>query len=473
MLLTLTADRTAELDDASDLGYLLHKHPERVQEFAVFAGTATVLYPEVSPERTTVALVLEVDPIALVRSRAKGRSGFSLAQYVNDRPYAATSLLAVALGKVFRTALAGRCDARPELVDAPLALTVELPAVPGGPELLERLFGPLGWSVDVAVGELDPAIPAWGDSPYARVLLTGTHTLHDALNHLYVLIPVLDGGKHYWVSPDEVDKLVRAGAGWLATHPERELISRRYLAHSRAMVDEAMTRLAELDDRPAQGDELGETAAEAPTPPLVALRHEAVLAQVERARPSTVLDLGCGQGALLRRLLELHSLDRVVGTEVSDGALSVAARRLRVDRMSERQAARLDLWLSSLQYQDDRLSGFDVAVLMEVIEHIDPERLPAVAANVFGFIRPGTVIVTTPNAEYNPLFPGLTPGALRHPDHRFEWTRAQFAQWCREVGERYRYDVETHPVGPVDPDRGAPTQLAVLTRRDATEGASA
>lgn len=456
VLLTITADRSDVLEDASDLGFLLHKHPDRVQGFNVVGGTATVLYPQVSPERTTVAIVLEVDPIGLVRGKRRQHDGFSLAQYVNDRPYAATSLLSVAMGKVFRTALGGRCDARPHLVDAALDLTVELPAVPGA-DLVERLFAPLGWTVDATPVALDPEVPAWGDSPYATVRLTGRQRLRDALNHLYTMVPVLDGGKHYWVGPDEVDKLVRSGEGWLGAHPERDLITRRYLAHQRDMVDAARTRLTELDDRPDL-----EPSEEPAARPLVAVRHDAVMAQVERLRPATVLDLGCGQGALLRRLLELQGVQHVVGTEVSDVALSVAAQRLHVDRMTERQASRLDLWLSSLQYQDERLRGFDLAVLMEVIEHVDPERLPAVTANVFSAMRPATVVVTTPNAEHNVLYPNLEPGGMRHPDHRFEWTRGELAAWASDVAATYGYTVELLPVGEEHPQHGAPTQMAVF-----------
>ncbi|MEH3034078.1 MAG: 3' terminal RNA ribose 2'-O-methyltransferase Hen1 [Aeromicrobium erythreum] len=461
MLLTITADRTDELPVASDLGFLLHKHPDRVQSTDVFGGRLTVFYPEVGAERCTVALLLEVDPIALVKGRRRGGDGFSLAQYVNDRPYAATSMLSVAMGKVLRTALRGRCDARPDLVGSALSLAVSLPALPGGTDLVRRLFDPLGWSVDARPIPLDDHLPQWGDSPYSDVTLRGVLPLADALNHLYVLIPVLDDAKHYWVGTDEVEKLVRAGDGWLQDHPERELVTRRYLAHQRSMVDEARTRLAEIDGLASEP-----TVDEDRPRPLVALRHDAVLDQVDRARPSTVLDLGCGQGALVRGLLEVPGVQRVVGTEVSDAALRVASRRLGVDRMSERQAARLDLLLSSLQYQDERLVGFDLAVLMEVIEHVDPDRVPAVTANVFGFMRPGRVVVTTPNREHNVRYPALVDGGLRHPDHRFEWTRAELTAWADATAERYGYTWEHLPVGDHDPEVGAPTQMAVFTRTE-------
>ena len=252
MVVLLTISTTHE--PATDLGYLLHKHPGRVQSFTESVGTAHVFYPEATERRCTAALLLEVDPVALVRGR-KGPpgDGFALGQYVNDRPYAASSMLAMALKDVFRTALTGRCDARPELAQAPIPLTIHVPSMPcrGGADLLRRLFEPLGWQVEASVGQLDHAVPEWGESRYLDVRLTGDVRLADALNHLYVLLPVLDDAKHYWVSDDEVDKLIRAGGGWLSAHPDRELITRRYLAHRRELAASALARLAEVDDTDA------------------------------------------------------------------------------------------------------------------------------------------------------------------------------------------------------------------------------
>lgn len=432
--------------------------PERLQKFDVHGGQAFVLYPESTPQRCTAALILEVDPIALVKGKGIKQQAFSLGQYVNDRPYAASSLLSVAMGKVFRTALSGRCDSKQDVADAPLDLTIQLPAVPGGADLVTRLFEPMGWNVDAAPLALDPEVPEWGDSTFVQLTLTGNIRLADALNHLYVLLPVLDGAKHYWVADDEVDKLLRAGEGWLAAHPERELISRRYLAHQRVMATAALTRLAELD-----GTEPSNIDEERPRP-LVALRHDAVLAAIAAVRPSSVVDLGCGPGALLGKLLDMQGIDRVIGTEVSDASLRAANRRLHVDAMTERQADRLSLWLSSLQYEDTRLVGLDAAVLMEVIEHIDPERVPAVTANIFGHMQPRAVVVTTPNAEYNVRYESLPAGTMRHTDHRFEWTRAEFATWAAATAETYGYAVEHRPVGDDDPLVGPPTQLALFTR---------
>ena len=487
MLLTITTTRAP----ATDLGYLLHKHPDRFNSLAVSAGEAHVFYPEATPERCTAALLLEIDPVALVRGRggasSKNHDG-ALARYVNDRPYAASSMLAVAIKEAFRTALTGRCDARPELAAALIPLAIRVPALRcrGGITLAHRVFGPLGWGVEAVPQPFEP--PEWGDSPYLDLRLTGDLRLADALNHLYVLLPVLDDAKHYWVSTEEVDKLVRAGGDWLASHPERELITRRYLSHQRKLTQSALARLAEADD--IDPDELdnavtdeGPKAPEVPDAPevpeapeapeaqpapaksLATLRREAVLALLRTEGARRIGDFGCGEGTLVRDLLADPRVELVLAVDVSVRALRLAARSLNLDRMSGPQRDRLKIFQSSLLYRDDRLAGLDAAVLMEVIEHVDPGRLATLERAVFGFAAPGAVLVTTPNAEYNACFDTLPAGAMRHRDHRFEWTRCEFGDWAKRVAADFGYQVRFAPVGPEHPAHGPPTQLAVFTRQ--------
>ncbi|WP_214107516.1 3' terminal RNA ribose 2'-O-methyltransferase Hen1 [Acrocarpospora catenulata] len=460
MLLTIsTTERPA-----TDLGFLLHKHPDRVQEFDQSFGRAQVFYPEAGEERCTAALMLDVDPVRLVRSRGAASPDFSLSQYVNDRPYAASSLLAVALADVFRTARAGRCAARPELAARPIPLEIFLPALPctGGADLARRIFEPLGWQVAAAAVPLDAGFPEWGESRYVRLTLRGQVRLADALNHLYVLLPVLDDAKHYWVAGDEVEKLLRAGTGWLAAHPERNLITRRFLARRQSLTRVAFARLAEVGDdteetlEPPVEEEVTERAV-----PLNVLRREAVLAALDELGTRTVIDLGCGSGQLVGALLTRPGLHKIAGVDVSPHALALAARRLKLDHMPEARRARLELFQSSLTYTDARFAGYEAAVLMEVIEHLDPPRLPALERVVFDAARPEHVLVTTPNAEYNPRYPFLA--GLRHPDHRFEWTRAEFRAWAAAVAEKYGYRVAFRPVGEEDPDLGPPTQMAIFT----------
>jgi 3' terminal RNA ribose 2'-O-methyltransferase Hen1 len=432
---------------ATDLGHLLHKHPDRAQSFPVATGTAHVFYPRADADECTAALLLETGP----------------AREVDDRPYVAGSMLAVALGSVFRTAIRGRSVSHPELAARPIPLRIDVPVLPcrGDGGLVARLFEPLGWTVAARPIPFDPAFPEWGESRCVDLRLTGTARLADALKHLYVLLPVLDDGKHYWVGEDEIDKLLRAGDGWLADHPERRLISDRYLAHQKPYVRSALDRLAEVDDL-AVPDDLA-----APEPPLAVVRRQAVLDVLRGAGAHRVLDLGCGPGALLRELLADPSFTEIVGVDVSTGALAAAERRLGTDRLSDHQRARITLRQSALTYTDSSLAGYDAAVLMEVIEHVDPERLPALERAVFGTAGPTTVVVTTPNAEHNVRYEHLAAGRFRHADHRFEWDRTQFARWAAAVADRYGYTVRHRPVGEDDPDVGPPTQLAEFAKAGA------
>lgn len=499
MFLTISTSGTPE-SPATDLGFLLHKHPDKAQAFSTSYGTAHVLYPEASVERCTAALLLEVDPVALVRrGKGKGRGGApdaALAQYVNDRPYAASSLLAVALSAVFSSAMRGVCNARPERAAQPLPLHVEVPALParGGPDLVRKLFEPLGWTVTVTRVALDEQFPEWGDSRYVHLVLDvpdGKLTLGEALRHLYVLLPVLDDAKHYWVSPDEVDKLLRAGEGWLADHPEQKVITSRYLARRWSLTREAMQRLelvrladaddTDVDDIDNAVDDAVDDAAEiesadadaeegaGKTVPLAVLRREAILAALAAAGAGRVLDLGCGQGQLVQALLKDTRFTEIAGVDVSMRALTIASRRLKLDRMGERQSERVKLFQGSLAYTDKRLKGYDAAVLSEVIEHVDVERLPALEYAVFGSARPRTVLVTTPNVEYNVRWETLPAGHVRHGDHRFEWTREEFRGWAAQVAGRHGYDVEFLPVGDDDPEVGPPTQMAVFTQTEKTD----
>ncbi len=524
MLLTLSTTRAP----ATDLGWLLHKHPARVQTFELAFGRAHVFYPEAAEGRCTAALLLDVDPVGLVRRRGgPAGGGFSLNQYVNDRPYVASSLMSVAIAQVFGTALGGRCNDRPELVDEALPLEARIAMLPcrGGEDFLRRLFEPLGYEVAAERHALDAKFANWGDSRYFTVALRGRVRLCDLLTHLYVLIPVLDDDKHYWVGDDEVEKLLRRGEGWLAGHPERETITRRYLKHQRSLAREALARLAEEDHPDPDAEhaqrELEEEALEAQVametrgaapgvagvyemmpidaaaafacaaaaaaesgaaqqeessesdgfaergPTLNTQRLATVLAVLRGCEAKAVVDVGCGEGKLLRLLLADKRFERIVGMDVSLRSLRIAAERLRLERLPPLVRGRIALLHGSLMYRDARLridaaTPFDAAACVEVIEHLDPPRLAAFERVLFEFARPRTVIITTPNREYNVKWEKLPAGQFRHRDHRFEWTRAEFAAWAAGVAERFGYSVRFLPIGPEDAAVGAPTQMGVF-----------
>jgi 3' terminal RNA ribose 2'-O-methyltransferase Hen1 len=467
MLLTISYNGTV----ATDLGFLLHKSPFHVHSFEQVFGKAHVFYPETTPERCTAALLLEIDPIGLVRNR-RGPSGegYALEEYVNDRPYAASSFLSVAIARTFGTAMTGRSKERQELADSSLPLEARIAVLPcrGGEPLLRRLFEPLGYEVMATRHSLDAKFPEWGESPYFTVTLKAKIRLSTLLTHLYVLIPVLDDDKHYWVGDAEVEKLLRHGEGWLREHPERELITNRFLKHQKRLAREALSRL--IGEEEPAADEVAETRAreeEAIEKPisLAEQRMGAVMAALRSSGARRVLDLGCGEGRLLRELLKDKEFAEIVGLDVSHRALEIASQRLRLEDLPRMLKERIRLIHGSLTYRDKRLAGYDAATVVEVIEHQDPPRLAAFERVLFEFARPQTVVVTTPNVEYNVKFETLPAGKMRHRDHRFEWTRAEFQSWASGIADRFGYLVRFLPIGPEDPALGTPTQMGVFNRQ--------
>ncbi|MEM9489819.1 MAG: 3' terminal RNA ribose 2'-O-methyltransferase Hen1, partial [Myxococcota bacterium] len=467
MLLSITTTH----QPATDLGYLLAKHPDKCQSFGLTYGQAHVFYPRADDDECTACLLLDIDPSGLVRGRERGQSKRlgTLAHYVSDQPYVASSFLSVAIAQVYSSALHGTCTDRPELAETAIPLRAELSVVPcrDGQSLLGRLFEPLGYAITAERLPLDEAFPDWGDGPYFRVSLSKTAPLSELLAHLYVLLPVLDNAKHYWVGRDELEKLLAHGESWLADHPAREEIANRHLKHQRRPAREAIERLmADQDVDPDGADDEREREKQAVESGLSLneQRLDAVVAALKEAGARRVIDLGCGEGRLLGRLLHDSEFTAVAGVDVSTRALDFAAQRLELDQMPDHQRERLELFQSSLTYRDDRFAGYDAACAVEVVEHIEPSRLRAFERVLFEFARPRTAIIITPNAEYNVRFSNLPDGRLRHRDHRFEWTRQEFEAWAGRIAEQHGYTVRFVPIGPGDDEVGAPTQMGVFSR---------
>jgi 3' terminal RNA ribose 2'-O-methyltransferase Hen1 len=467
MLLSITN----EMHPATDLGYLLHKNPARCQEILLNFGKAYVFYPEATRHRCTASLSLDIDPVGIVRGKAGSITSGPLDQYVNDRPYVASSFLSVAIAKVFGSAMKGRCKERPELVDTPLPLQAQLSVLPcrGGREFLDNLFAPLGYRVIAKPHILDRSFKEWGDSVYYTVQLKKETTVKELLTHLYVLIPVLDNNKHYYVGEAELENLLAKGDGWLSGHPRKEIIAKRYLKHRISLARQALARL----DENHQAD--NETDASAPgdleaslegSLSLNARRIEAVLAQIADANAETVIDLGCGEGKLIKDMAKDKSIKKIAGMDVSIRALERAHRRIGVDRLPNNIKDKISLFHGSLMYKDKRFNGFDAAVVMEVVEHLDPPRLAAFEKVLFQHARPRTIIVTTPNREYNAMWENLPQGAMRHGDHRFEWTRQEFGEWAEDLSKAYDYSVAFYAIGPESSAYGSPTQMGVFKRAD-------
>jgi 3' terminal RNA ribose 2'-O-methyltransferase Hen1 len=458
MLLTISTTH----QPATDLGYLLFKHPDKCQAFNLSFGTAQVFYPEASDTICTAALVLDINPVDLARGKA-GAKRQTLEAYVSDRPYAASSFLSVAISQVFRTAMTGRCAEKQDVADTPIPLVAKIPVLPsrGREGFLRGLFEPLGYEVNVRRLALDDAFPDWGNSSYFDVELTHTIKLCDLLSHLHVMIPVLDDDKHYYVNEDEIEKLLRHGEGWLSTHPLKEEITSRYLKRQRGLTRDALAQIAieevveETPDR-----ETSEDIIEKPIS-LNQQRMETVVAALKANGVQKIVDLGCGEGKLLKLLLKEPNFQEILGMDVTYRALEIAQERV-LEKLPTHQKSRLQLIQGSLTYRDARIAGYDAATVIEVIEHMELDRLTAFERVLFEFARPKIAIVTTPNIEYNVKFENLPLGKLRHPDHRFEWTRAEFQNWAQGVCNNYKYSVEFGSIGNIDPEVGSPTQMVMF-----------
>jgi 3' terminal RNA ribose 2'-O-methyltransferase Hen1 len=458
MLLTISTTH----QPATDLGYLLFKHPDKCQAFDLAFGTAQVFYPEASDTLCTAALVLDINPVDLARGKA-GAKPQTLAAYVSDRPYAASSFLSVAISQVFRTAMTGRCAEKQDLADTPIPLVAKIPVLPsrGREGFLRGLFEPLGYQVNVRRLALDEAFPEWGNSSYFDVELSHTIKLSDLLSHLHVMIPVLDDDKHYYVNEDEIEKLLRHGEGWLSTHPLKEEITSRYLKRQRGLTLEALAQISaeevplETPDR-----ETSEDIIEQPIS-LNQQRMETVVAALKANDVHKIVDLGCGEGKLLKLLLKEPTFQSVLGMDVTYRALEIAQQRV-LEKLPIHQKGRLQLIQGSLNYRDARIAGYDAATVIEVIEHMELDRLMAFERVLFEFAQPRIAIVTTPNVEYNIKFENLPVGKLRHPDHRFEWTRSEFQTWAQNISSKYNYSVEFSSIGTIDPEVGSPTQMAIF-----------
>ena len=458
MLLTISTTH----QPATDLGYLLFKHPDKCQAFDLAFGTAQVFYPEASDTKCTAALVLDINPVDLARGKA-GAKRQTLAAYVSDRPYAASSFLSVAISQVFRTAMTGRCEQKQDLANTPIPLVARILVLPsrGREGFLRGLFEPLGYEVDVRRLALDETFPDWGDSSYFDVELRHTIKLCDLLSHLHVMIPVLDDDKHYYVNEDEIEKLLRHGEGWLATHPLKAEITSRYLKHQRGLTRDALAQIAIEEVTEESPDrETSEDIIEQPIS-LNQQRLATVIATLKINSAQKIVDLGCGEGKLLKLLLQEPTFQSILGMDVTYRSLEYAQERV-IERLPTHQKGRLQLIQGSLNYRDARIAGYDAATVIEVIEHMKLDRLPAFERVLFEFARPKIAIVTTPNIEYNVKFENLPVGKLRHPDRRFEWTRVEFQAWARLITDRYQYSVEFESIGNVDPEVGSPTQMAIF-----------
>jgi 3' terminal RNA ribose 2'-O-methyltransferase Hen1 len=439
---------------ATDLGHLLHKHPDRAFKSEGSQSDYYCFFPVATAEYCKACLVLNFN--SRPESNGHGRPFLPQlqSQYINDRPYVAGSQLSIAIADVFGTAMNGKSKDRQNLADIALPFEIEISAVHcnAGADFIQKIFEPLGYTVEVSNTKLNEKFPAWGQAPYFSIKLNTTKRISEILRQIYVLLPVLDNFKHYYIEDAEKEKILRLGEGWLQNHPLVEIITQRSLKNIRSLSNEALEIL--LGSEPITSSSLdGEAKLESPIR-LNELRFNKVEEVLITSGVKRVLDFGCGEGRFLEKLIRNPWFSEVIGADVSIASLERATKRL--ERNSSKNKAKLIH--SSFTYHDDRLKDIDSMVMLEVIEHIDLTNLDFVEKNIFEFIKPKLLIITTPNADYNTKF--QQPG-FRHPDHRFEWTRDEFKVFC-EKSIKYGYTYEISFIGDIEPALGGPTQMGVF-----------
>lgn len=439
------------------ISYLLSKNPSNLYDRDEKGSRVRLVYTAFTEEETELLIYVTPDPVELVRNSP---NTFDITQYINDREFAVSSLFCSYIKSALATALNGKPkDDFIKWVDYKFDLILGFgPVASDLPDaVIESIFTPIGYEVKIERGITDYSFKLKSRSSARYINLTGRQTLQNAIRHLFILIPVLDNYKHYYMDKSEVDKLERYGTGWLDDHPMRDLIIKRALKFKELISEVASPKKEDLlqgDSEPVEESEIKVRLNEQ--------RYQTIVDIVTKLpQKETVVDFGSGEGKLSVRLGFIPGVKEVLAVEPSQVSQLRAIRKIDKVRSSEGFVAPTQVW-GSLFYFDTRLCDKDVMILSEVIEHIDEYRLAPIIETVFAQYSPKTLIINTPNYEYNVVFE--MKDNLRHSDHRFEWTREQFSLWCKELGARYNYSVNIGGIGEEDTDHGFPTQIAIFSK---------
>ncbi len=432
------------------VSYLIAKNPNNVYERNEKGFKVRLVYSIFNKEEVQFVIYVKPDPIDLVRNSS---DLLDITHYINDREFAVSSLFITAIRKALGTALNGKPDEEyQKWVEHPF--DIEVAFGPVATDLRDQdvadLFEPIGYQVEIERGE--STIRTRSSARFVKV--SGRQTVQNALKHVSILIPVIDNYKHYFLDEREVEKLERYGEGWLENHPLKQLIVKRALRFN-ALISQSKY-YEKKQHYPKQ--------AESPKIRLNDLRYEAILNVIQTlSQKDTIVDLGAGEGRLSVQLGFLEGVKEILSIEPSNKSRLKAIERFEQVKVKEGYVEPQSL-PGSLFYFDSRLQNKDIIILCEVIEHINEDRLPKIFETILHDYRPKTLIVTTPNQEYNVLYE--MDDEMRHDDHRFEWTRAEFAQHVEGWAVSYPYQVTIRGIGEEHPIHGHPTQMAIFRRED-------
>jgi 3' terminal RNA ribose 2'-O-methyltransferase Hen1 len=435
---------------ADVVSYLIAKNPNNPYERDEKGFKVRLVYPIFTTEEVQFVIYVKPDPIDLVRNSS---DLYDITHYINDREFAVSSLFITTIRKALGTALNGKPDEEYQQWVGH-EFDMELAFGPVATDLHDKeiadLFEPIGYKVEIERG-----VSSIREKSSARyITLSGRQSVQNALKHVSILIPVIDNYKHYFLDEREIEKLDRYGEGWLEDHPLKQMIVKRALRFN-ALISQS--KFYEKKQRNSDYDESKKVR-------LNDLRYEAILNLIKLLpHKESIVDLGAGEGRLSVQLGFVEGIKEILSIEPSNKSRIRAIERFEQVNVKEGYVEPQSL-PGSLYYFDSRLQNKDVIVLCEVIEHIEEDRLPKIFDMILSDYRPKTLIVTTPNQEYNVLYE--LNDEMRHDDHRFEWTRAQFAQNVETWTEKYPYEVSIQGIGEEHDVYGHPTQMAIFRREE-------
>ena len=502
-------------EGAKALSFLLAKNPNNLYDRAEKGYRVRLTYTVFTETEVEVILFVTPDSVELVKNSP---DAFKIMQYINDREFVVSSLFCSYIRSALGTALNGRTlEEYLPWVNHAFELNVGFGPVASDLSdlVFRKLFEPLGYQVNIVRGQADYQFKLKDKSSARFIDLQRAVTLQNALKHLFVLIPVLDNYKHYFMDEREIEKLQRYGEGWLENHPLNEVIIKRFLRFREiidkvppelkaktpecfadtliegpyegpyeGLVERAEEYVESIKDQDQdqdqdqiqiqiQGREADQGHSREPleskieeSKPIISLnelRYQTIVKIIENLTfKETIVDFGAGEGKLSVRLGLIPQVKEILAVEPTEKLLLRSIKRFALASQDADYISPIPVW-GSFYYFDERMRDKDVMILGEVIEHLDEHRLPRVMDTIFGIYQPKTLIMTTPNSEYNQVY--AMEEKVRHKDHRFEWTRPEFAQWCNTWAHQYAYSVQIGGIGQEVEGFGQPTQSAIFTRQ--------
>ncbi|MCM3572375.1 3' terminal RNA ribose 2'-O-methyltransferase Hen1 [Mesobacillus subterraneus] len=436
------------------ISHLLAKNPNNLYERNQKGHAVRLFFSSFTEREVEATVFVAPDSLELVKNQG---NQYDITHYINDREFAVSSIFI----SLIRTALGTALNGQPKeeyikWVKHPFDLELSFGPVASGlsDHQIVDLFEPLGFNVSINRPQIEYNFNLKSKSSVRFITLKGRTPLQMALRQIFVLIPVLDNYKHYFIDEKEIEKLERYGEGWLDDHPQKSFILKKALRFK---------NVYEL----VEGQEKDTAAPEMRKIRLNDMRYEKIVDTVNGfENKESIVDLGSGEGKLSTRLGFIPGVKEILAVEPSEEASIRAMERFAQAEGKDYFIKPTQLW-GSLFYYDERLKGKDVIILCEVIEHIDEERLSKVFQTILQDYRPKNLVVTTPNKEYNALYEMDTE--FRHGDHRFEWSREEFEAWCKARNEEGEYELIFDGIGELDEQFGFPTQMCIFKRKEVSE----